>query len=126
MKYQKPHLDKQFEEELEPLCAAIALYADMRCQVLFGCELTVTSVFREKTTDSGIHALLRAVDMDNDKDLTPEQKQELCDMINDIFVYDVGRKNFKVCKYHSVGGTWGGDHLHIQIHPATRQRIYPK
>jgi len=53
--------------------------------------------------------------------LTGGQKeaQRVCDLLNDIWVYDPWRPN-KVVAYCKPHGT--GPHIHLQVHPNTRQK----
>lgn len=89
--------------------------------------LRVTSINRSKKQNelSGAKSLIhvvgppyRAMDI-SIHGLTggQEKAQEMCDLLNDIFVYDPQRptKPVAYCKPHGTG-----PHIHLQVHPRTR------
>lgn len=93
----------------------IALIASVITKVLFNETLSTTSIYRKKTTDSGIHEALRAIDF---KPLSkPEYTYFLIEKINQIYVYDPDRPTLKVAHENPYHGT--AQHIHIQCHDKT-------
>jgi hypothetical protein len=92
-------------------------------------SITITSIHRskEQNRQAGAKSLIhvvgppyRAMDI-SIRGLTggQEEAQRICDLLNDIWVYDATRPN-KVVAYCKPHGT--GPHIHLQVHPRTRQR----
>lgn len=84
---------------------------DMEWYVLknFKIELEITSIFRPKTTDSGIHSCFRAIDFSS-HGFSPEQIEEVYNYVNDKYPY--GKGELKTLIHHDVGQ---GPHFHLQI-----------
>jgi hypothetical protein len=119
VRYLTPKLAGEFDKAV-PLAKGLALLADAYSYARFQRGLTVTSIFRMGEGEK-IHHTGRAIDLDDDIVLGPEEKQEIADVINDLFAYDPERPEMKVAIYHTVEGR-GGDHLHLQVHPRTAKR----
>ena len=93
----------------------IATLASIISKLLFNENLLVTSIYRKKTNDSGIHEAYRAIDF---KMLTkPEYTYRLIEILNAIYTYDPKRPNLKVAHENPFHGT--GAHIHIQAHDYT-------
>lgn len=93
----------------------ISLISSILVKVLFNETLVTTSIFRKKTSDSGIHEAFRAIDF---KPLSkPEYTYKLIEMINQIWAYDPKRPNLKVAHDNPFHGT--GAHIHLQAHDNT-------
>ena len=102
-------------QRLHSKCKEVAYIASILSKTLFNEQLNVTSIFRKKTTDSGIHEQFRAIDF---KLLSkPEYTYRLIELINQIYTYDPKRPNLKVAHENPYHGT--GAHLHIQTHSNT-------
>ena len=75
-------------------------------------EVIITSGYRKKTNDSGIHELCRAIDFilsDNSDNVVDWLLSE----INDTYVYDFRRPNIQTLIWHKVKeSNW---HFHLQI-----------
>lgn len=117
-------------QRLDPKTKQVALVISFLAKNLFGETLETTSIFRKQTTDSGIHALYRAIDF------KPLQKIEntyrLIQMTNSLFIYDSRtidspevfkpqeleqRKKLQVVAENPFHGT--SCHIHVQTHPTT-------
>ena len=119
IRYVNEELDSMFNSPaLHPQVQMLALLTSAYCMHHFGKNVYVTSVFRGG--DRGVHGAWRGCDTDNDK-LTVEQKKEVAEYLNMLFIYDLSRPRFKVCVYHKVEGR-GGDHWHLQVHSNTQLR----
>ena len=102
-------------QRLHVKCREVAYIASILSKTLFNEQLNVTSIFRKKTTDSGIHEQFRAIDF---KPLSKEEyTYRLIEMINLIYTYDPKRPNLKVAAENPYHGT--GQHIHIQVHDNT-------
>lgn len=108
---------KQGEEfqRLAPMCQKVAQVASLLAMALFNERLICTSIFRKKTTDSGIHEGYRAIDFAPLK--TIENTYLLIRWINWIFTYDPERPLMRVAGENPYHGT--GFHCHFQTHPNT-------
>ena len=91
--------------------------------------IRITSIHRSKAQNelAGAKSLIhvvgppyRAIDV-SIRGLTGSQDkaQAMCDLLNDIFVYDPQRPDKPVayCKPHGTG-----PHIHLQVHPRTKLR----
>lgn len=116
-------------EEFQRLHAKIkpvAFMASVISKILFDEDLVTDSIFRKKTTDSGIHEAYRAIDF------APLSHMEytylLIEKINEIYTYDYRvtdtpnlfsheelekRKHFTVADINPWHGT--NCHIHIQV-----------
>ncbi len=89
-------------------------------------ELYITSFDRTRDEDmdlkaSGIHSLgppWRAIDI-RTTTLPNLAAQDLCDSINEMWIYDPDRTHLNVafCAPHGTG-----PHIHLQVHPKTTRR----
>jgi len=105
--------------KLDSMLQKILFEMDEISKLLFKKEIFVTSTWRKKTNDSGIHALYRAADCRTENYYTTLQLDILVSIINATYSYDDKRPEFKVTLYHEVeGSTW---HIHIQVHPNTKR-----
>jgi len=92
------------------------------CLIWWPGTFCITSMWRKKKDDSGIHETfpLRAIDVRswywNDK--TCEKIEQ---RINKYWDYDRERPNLVVCKWHDTGK---GKHFHIQVHPNTQKALW--
>jgi hypothetical protein len=86
----------------------------------FNKPAVVTSIFRNKKDDSGVHALWRAVDF-RTHHLDEGEKTWLTDYFNQHFVFDDDRPQFKVMIIH---GKDLNEHAHLQIHQHTYRKYY--
>ena len=84
-------------------------------------EIFVTSGWRKKTTDSGVHETdpLRAEDLRYSIYNNPEKMEK---DINNTWIYDPARPRYKVCKLHDAGKE-RNMHFHIQVHNNTTRRL---
>lgn len=89
----------------------IAYVISFLAKTLFNQQLITTSIFRKKTTDSGIHEAYRACDFAPLNSITDTYR--LIEIINELYIYDPDRPHLKVCEppYHGTGV-----HIHIQAH----------
>ena len=102
-------------QRLHPKCKEVAYIASILCKTIFNEQLNVTSIFRKKTSDSGIHESYRAIDF---KPLSQEEyTYRLIEMINQLYIYDPKRPNLKVAADNPFHGT--AQHIHIQVHNNT-------
>lgn len=79
-------------------------------------DVVITSGIREKTTDSGVHALGRGLDFSGGG-IDQETRLFLMEYINTKYPYDPTRPNFKTIVWHEGTG-YAGDrayHFHLQV-----------
>ena len=120
IKYFTAHLKSMFySSKLNNKVRLIAFACASYCYHKYGKEVWVTSVFRENE-ETSVHGHWRGIDMDNDN-LTIDQKIDVADYLNKMFVYDSERPEKLACLYHKVTGR-GGDHWHLQCHRNTQLR----
>lgn len=112
--YSDPKHSEEFQR-LHPKAREVASVAAFLSKTLFGELLITTSIFRKKTTDSGIHEQWRAIDFKPLSEVAFTYK--LIEMLNHIFVYDPTRLEMKVVHPNPYHGT--ACHIHIQVHPNT-------
>lgn len=79
-------------------------------------SITVTSIIRPQTTDSGVHAAGRGIDV-SIQGIPRSLLLPLQEYINNTFPYDHERPLMQTCVLH-VGGGYAKDqaeHLHFQV-----------
>jgi len=102
-------------QRLHPKCKQVAYVASTLSKLLFDELLYTTSVFRKKTTDSGIHESFRAIDF---KPLTSiANTYRVIEIINEIYTYDPSRPDLTVAHQNPFHGT--ACHIHLQVHDLT-------
>jgi len=91
---------------------ALAGYAIVR----WGIVITVTDIFRKRTTDSGVHEAWRGVDV-RSRDWPKEAADDILRWLNESFCYDQARPTLKVAMIHDAdqGPGLSGIHLHLQV-----------
>lgn len=102
-------------EKLAPKCKEVANVMDSLARLLFGQDLLCTSIFRRRTTDSGIHEQYRAIDFAPLHDITDTYR--LITILNAIYTYDPLRLNMSVVHPNPYHGT--APHIHVQVHANT-------
>jgi len=114
-------LKKQFEDErLDPVLKVLIYLANGHSEQTFGKALWITSLFREG--DKGVHGYWRGADLDNGGS-THGQLREVCNYINEIFIYDLERPDMVCAMFHTVDPKGKkGWHIHLQVFPNTRLR----
>lgn len=114
MRFREQHLHTEYDK-LNAKLRDICHVADTLAVFLFEEQLLVTSIWRKKTTDSGLHELYRAIDF---RCLQPmERTYRLIDLLNEIYIYDPARPTMKVAHPNPYHGT--APHIHLQVHPNT-------
>lgn len=133
MRLKNKDLITQFDE-IPTLLQLVVEEADRYSQEKYGQELLLTSIWRKKTTDSGVHQAWRAVDArDEFKDTltSPSQRQFTDSQVRDIVSHINGKfpriDGKKTCIHHAVEG--GMLHFHFQVsahmlHHAKADHIY--
>ena len=86
----------------------------------FNVDPVVTSVWRKKKNDSGVHELWRAVDL-RSKHYSSENKNHICHYFNSRYQYDHTRPEKELVIYHGKGDN---EHFHFQTHPNTRSTTW--
>ena len=115
----KDDVDKRQFYKTDSMLQTIVCKLDEISKAIFNKEIFITSLFRKKADDTGLHEVGRASDLRTENYYTRLQITIFVFIINNIFVYDDKRRNMNVAVYHQVpGSTW---HLHIQVHPNTKQ-----
>ena len=99
-------------EFINPLLRKIALAVEEQ----FDTEFTVTSLYR--MFDEGVHGSLplRGIDLRCRED---HFGALIKDFVNSHWEYDPSRPEIDCCIYHDTGL---GKHIHLQVHPNTRER----
>ncbi len=117
IEFKDPSLMSQYQK-LPPTLITICNVIDLLAHHVLGEEhLIVTSIFRPKTTDSGIHSMFRAIDFAIFKESGEEGTLRMAEMINSIYKYDYQRPEMQVANTTLYHGT--APHLHIQVHSNT-------
>lgn len=110
--FKRGFLEKEWEElvkrnfQLVQIIEEVAKFIDGE----FGKKLIITSIYRKKIKDSGIHGLWRAVDI-RSFIFTKEEIIKILRFVNSKYVYDPRRLKLKVAIFHNVGL---GPHFHFQ------------
>jgi hypothetical protein len=113
---------------LKPSIVVVILFAAYKHWLMTGQPAVITSLYRPKTTDSGVHEAWQAGDL-RTTHLSAAQKREWLDAINAAFP-DYGKysskKAAKTAKIHNLRGEDGdpshdGEHLHLQSPPREPQ-----
>jgi hypothetical protein len=83
--------------------------------------VVLTESYREQIHPNDLHGTnpVRAVDL-RTWCYPVGLAKEVCDAINQEWIYDPSRPSMKVAIIHDVGQ---GDHFHIQVHPNTQRRF---
>lgn len=77
-------------------------------------EITVTSIIRPKTEDSGVHAEGRAIDVSVNFDTLVAQ--DVVNTINNSYIYDLKRPHLKTAILHTTDILQdSGLHIHLQV-----------
>jgi hypothetical protein len=100
-------------EFIEPKLREIALDVEKT----FGVEFTITSLYR--INNNGVHGTLplRGIDLRCRNDHLGHAVE---DYVNDKWEYN-GTSGKNCCLYHQ-NRKGGGKHIHLQVHPNTRER----
>ncbi len=115
--FKSPEIINQYQK-IPPQLVAICNTLDFVAHQILGEEhIIITSIFRPKTTDSGIHSMFRAVDFAIFKDSGEEGTLRMAEIINAIYKYDYQRPAMQVANTTLYHGT--APHLHIQCHGNT-------
>lgn len=115
--FKSPHLQNEYNK-IPPVLTKIVFVTDFLAQQLFGENgITITSIYRPKTTDSGIHSEYRAVDLAIFEKSGQEGTYRMARFINSIWTYDYTRPNMQVANTTLYHGT--APHLHLQTHSNT-------
>ena len=78
-----------------------------------GHEMTITSMIRPQSGDSGVHAAKRAFDI-SIKGIE-NLAQELCDYVNKKYVYGNGKKTAILNDGGNYAGQGIANHIHFQV-----------
>ena len=115
-----PRLKEQWESgKLHSGAVAVILYAARWHFLTTGKPVVITSLFRPKTTDSGVHEDWRAGDL-RTWELDDIHQTMWENVINQAFPYVYGKEGAHTAKVHEVRGEDGkskGLHLHVQTGP---------
>lgn len=108
-------LEGLMSKRFDPLLINIVSYAAGRYGIV------MTESYREKRHSNDLHGTdpIRAIDIREwcyDKDFAIE----ICEDINQQWIYDPRRPNKQVALIHKANG--GAMHMHIQTHPRTIRR----
>lgn len=77
-------------------------------------DVTITSIIRPKTEDSGVHEVGRAIDIRTD--FSSGVVDALIEYLNKRYIYDIYRRELKTAIYHSTSAAGdAGCHIHIQV-----------
>jgi len=95
-------------ERLDPRLQALLLWFDRHSALHYGHDITVTSLIRPRTTDSGVHEAGRGADV-RSHDFSGVELAQLTAFINKSFPYPRGLKTMIV---HDTGK---GVHIHLQV-----------
>jgi hypothetical protein len=112
MKFKEQKLREHFWQ-VKPKLRLILCHLDYCAKNWLRKEITITSIIRPKTTDSGIHALKRAADVRTKKVFTKREIEKIMAYFNWHYQYDPKRPNIKTFVYHKVEGS--EFHFHIQV-----------
>jgi len=111
---------------LKASLVVVVLFAALYHFLMTGKPAVITSLYRKKTTDSGVHEDGRGADL-RSRHLTAEQAQEWEDAINRAFPW-YGKYSSsttaKTALIHEIRGEDGkseGVHLHLQTPPSEPQ-----
>lgn len=94
--------------KLAPQLLIIVADVASYCLVRYNYYITITSMLRKKTSDSGVHETGRAIDI-SVKELDAE---EIADIVNYINLNYERTDNKPTALFHNVGQ---GDHIHIGV-----------
>lgn len=83
-------------------------------------DVIPTSIYRpyKKGQKHSVHNVYRGFDF-RSHIFTKEEIEQILNYVNEKYIYDPMRPQFKVAIYHNVGKGW---HFHIQSHPRTTLR----
>ena len=85
----------------------------------FGVDPVITSLFRKKTNDSGVHAVWRACDF-RSRNYSSIVQQGMLYYFNNNYQYDFERPGKTMLILHGKGMN---EHFHMQVHPQTVETI---
>ena len=109
---------------LHPAAVVIVLYAARIHFLLTGKPVVITSIYRPKTADSGVHEEWRGVDL-RCNDMSEDHRERWSWAIKKAFPYDYSKSlNAETALIHEVRGEDGkgrGLHLHVQVGPLEPQ-----
>lgn len=109
--------DKATYFKLHPILREILSKIDSVSTTLFDKEIFITSTYRPKGEDSGVHAVWRGTDLRTVDYYTKNQIDILMFILNNLYVYDISRPQYQVALYHKVEGS--AYHIHLQVHDNT-------
>ncbi len=76
--------------------------------------IIITSIWRKKTTDSGVHEAWRGVDI-RTSDWPGDAAEKAVEWLNSTFSYDPSRPTLQTALHHEGTGDYSGIHLHLQV-----------
>lgn len=107
MRYANEKIEREWNNPLlDDRVIEIALWFDNYCELQYGTDTILTSIFR--TWGSGVHEAWRAIDVGSNA-FTYSQCIEIRNAVNKKFPR-LGI--FKTCVYHNSGFGW---HFHLQV-----------
>lgn len=113
-------MEQWLSGNLHPGTVVVVLYAARFFFLLTGRPAVITSIYRKKTTDSGVHENWCAVDL-RCTDMSEEQRESWGWAIKHAFPYDYSSSpTAETALIHEVRGEDGksrGLHLHVQTGP---------
>jgi len=113
----KNEKDRNDFEKIHNKLKKLLTHLDETTKLLFKKEIIITSLFRKKENDSGIHETGRAADIRTENYFTDAEIKVILGLINNTVMYDPERPEMKVAIYHTVEkSTW---HIHLQVHENT-------
>ncbi len=118
IKFIKEKHQKEFWQ-LYPTLQLIIMDIVVFCEENFSKDVIPTSIYRPfNGKKHSVHNVYRGFDF-RSRIFTKEEINAILDYVNDKYIYDPLRPNYKVAIFHNVGYGW---HFHIQCHPRTRRR----
>jgi hypothetical protein len=113
IEFKENSLKDEFDDpKLDTRVRAIVLALAGFVKYEFGKDITITSVWRTKTTDSGVHEAWRAVDVRSIYFTDSEINEILLFLNNFFYGKSVSGEDLQTAICHDVGQ---GQHLHIQV-----------
>jgi hypothetical protein len=112
IEFKESNLKSEFDDpNLDPRVRTIVLALAGFVKYRFGKDITITSVWRPKTTDSGVHQSWRAVDIRSIY-FTDGEIKEILAFLNQFFYgKSMSGQDLQTAICHDVGQ---GAHIHVQ------------
>lgn len=132
MRFASVRIAEEYKHHIDPALRGLLEEAQDFAESLYQWNLLITCLLRtpeendacyahDGTHRDGVHVHGRGADI-RTRDVDGDNVRGLLGFLNEKFIYDPERPKLKVALYETFGIGSTAPHLHLQVHPNTRNR----